>query len=64
VPRAGLKTRGQGQPAWRSRLCALPALTKTAEALIASVLPRGHEHAAVKRALFELFKGAVRQESW
>lgn len=63
VPRARIET-GEGKVSeWRSK--ALPRyqrLTKTAEALIASVYLSGTNTRRVKRALFGLFKGAVSKD--
>jgi hypothetical protein len=60
VPRARVEDESGKVSEWRSK--ALPRyqrLTKTAEALIASVYLSGTNTRRVKRALFALFKGAV-----
>ena len=63
VPRARVETEDGKVREWRSK--ALPRyrrLTKTAEALIASVYLSGTNTRRVKRALFALFKGAVSKD--
>lgn len=60
MPRARVEDESGKVSEWRSK--ALPRyqrLTKTAEALIASVYLSGTNTRRVKRALFALFKGAV-----
>lgn len=63
VPRARIADEAGKVSEWRSK--ALPRyqrLTKTAEALIASVYLSGTNTRRVKRALFALFKGAVSKD--
>jgi transposase-like protein len=63
VPRARIEDEAGKVSEWRSK--ALPRyrrLTKTAEALIASVYLAGTNTRRVKRALFALFKGAVSKD--
>ena len=63
VPRARVEDEAGKVSEWRSK--ALPRyqrLTKTAEALIASVYLAGTNTRRVKRALFALFKGAVSKD--
>ena len=63
VPRARVEDEAGKISEWRSK--ALPRyqrLTKTAEALIASVYLSGTNTRRVKRALFALFKGAVSKD--
>ena len=63
VPRARIEDEDGRTREWRSK--ALPRyrrLTKTAEALIASVYLSGTNTRRVKRALFALFKGAVSKD--
>ena len=63
VPRARVENEEGKMREWRSK--ALPRyqrLTKTAEALIASVYLSGTNTRRVKRALFALFKGAVSKD--
>lgn len=63
VPRARIEDEAGRVSEWRSK--ALPRyqrLTKTAEALIASVYLAGTNTRRVKRALFALFKGAVSKD--
>jgi transposase-like protein len=63
VPRARIEGEDGRTREWRSK--ALPRyrrLTKTAEALIASVYLSGTNTRRVKRALFALFKGAVSKD--
>ena len=63
VPRARVENEDGKVREWRSK--ALPRyrrLTKTAEALIASVYLSGTNTRRVKRALFALFKGAVSKD--
>ena len=63
VPRARVENEEGKVREWRSK--ALPRyrrLTKTAEALIASVYLSGTNARRVKRALFALFKGAVSKD--
>ena len=63
VPRARVENEDGKVHEWRSK--ALPRyqrLTKTAEALIASVYLSGTNTRRVKRALFALFKGAVSKD--
>jgi putative transposase len=63
VPRARIEDEAGTVSEWRSK--ALPRyqrLTKTAEALIASVYLAGTNTRRVKRALFALFKGAVSKD--
>ena len=63
VPRARITNEAGKVSEWRSK--ALPRyqrLTKTAEALIASVYLSGTNTRRVKRALFALFKGAVSKD--
>ena len=63
VPRARIEDEAGKVSEWRSK--ALPRyqrLTKTAEALIASVYLAGTNTRQVKRALFALFKGAVSKD--
>ena len=63
VPRARIEDAAGRVSEWRSK--ALPRhqrLTKTAEALIASVYLAGTNTRRVKRALFALFKGAVSKD--
>ena len=63
VPRARIEDEAGKVSEWRSQ--ALPRyqrLTKTAEALIASVYLAGTNTRRVKRALFALFKGAVSKD--
>ena len=63
VPRARVENEEGKVREWRSK--ALPRyqrLTKTAEALIASVYLSGTNTRRVKRALFALFKGAVSKD--
>jgi len=63
VPRARIEDEAGKISEWRSK--ALPRyqrLTKTAEALIASVYLAGTNTRRVKRALFALFKGAVSKD--
>jgi len=63
VPRARIENEDGKVHEWRSK--ALPRyqrLTKTAEALIASVYLSGTNTRRVKRALFALFKGAVSKD--
>jgi len=63
VPRARVEDEAGRVREWRSK--ALPRyqrLTKTAEALIASVYLSGTNTRRVKRALFALFKGAVSKD--
>jgi transposase-like protein len=63
VPRARVEDEAGKVSEWRSK--ALPRyqrLTKTAEALIASVYLSGTNTRRVKRALFALFKGAVSKD--
>lgn len=63
VPRARIVDEAGKVSEWRSK--ALPRyqrLTKTAEALIASVYLSGTNTRRVKRALFALFKGAVSKD--
>ena len=63
VPRARIADEAGKVSEWRSK--ALPRyqrLTKTAEALIASVYLSGANTRRVKRALFALFKGAVSKD--
>ena len=63
VPRARVEDEAGQFSEWRSK--ALPRyqrLTKTAEALIASVYLSGTNTRRVKRALFALFKGAVSKD--
>lgn len=63
VPRARIEDAAGRVSEWRSK--ALPRyqrLTKTAEALIASVYLAGPNTRRVKRALFALFKGAVSKD--
>lgn len=63
VPRARIEDAAGKVSEWRSK--ALPRyqrLTKTAEALIASVYLAGTNTRRVKRALFALFKGAVSKD--
>ncbi|MBC7179960.1 MAG: IS256 family transposase [Roseovarius sp.] len=63
VPRARVEDEAGEVREWRSK--ALPRyqrLTKTAEALIASVYLSGTNTRRVKRALFALFKGAVSKD--
>lgn len=63
VPRARIENEAGKVSEWRSK--ALPRyqrLTRTAEALIASVYLAGTNTRRVKRALFALFKGAVSKD--
>jgi putative transposase len=63
VPRARIEDEAGKVSEWRSK--ALPRyqrLTRTAEALIASVYLAGTNTRRVKRALFALFKGAVSKD--
>ena len=63
VPRARIEDEAGRVSEWRSK--ALPRyqrLTRTAEALIASVYLAGTNTRRVKRALFALFKGAVSKD--
>jgi transposase-like protein len=63
VPRARVEDEAGRVREWRSK--ALPRyqrLTRTAEALIASVYLSGTNTRRVKRALFALFKGAVSKD--